>query len=172
MWVRHPGPFRVEVGVNWILLKRNPYFRKSWGFSFFLTRIFDIFRLYSILNYQIVTQFFHEVRSLGTFFSHRRSRPFQTWPPFSLRRLEDGEKGGRSGQAEKLIICGNERGRRGRGQGIQIWIGMGWDGMGWDVCKLIRLLRKGHGSDFPVYVKRWILKGRIMTDPRIYCTRK
>ena len=21
------------------------------------------------------------------------------------------------------------------------------DGMGWDVCKLIRLLRKGHGSD-------------------------
>lgn len=34
-------------------------------------------------------------------------------PPDGTAVHQDGDKGGRAGQAEKLIICGNERGRRG-----------------------------------------------------------
>lgn len=37
----------------------------------------------------------------------------EEWGTLMFFMTKDGEKGGRSGQAEKLIICGNERGRRG-----------------------------------------------------------
>ena len=37
----------------------------------------------------------------------------ETWVVHGGSVHQDGDKGGRAGQAEKLIICGNERGRRG-----------------------------------------------------------
>ncbi|CAJ1362607.1 unnamed protein product [Effrenium voratum] len=37
----------------------------------------------------------------------------EEWGTLMFFMTKDGEKGGRSGQAEKLIICGHERGRRG-----------------------------------------------------------
>ena len=42
----------------------------------------------------------------------------ETWIVFVH---QDGDKGGRAGQAEKLIICGNERGRRGEIAGTFWW---------------------------------------------------
>lgn len=37
----------------------------------------------------------------------------EEWGTLMFFMTKDGDKGGRGGQAEKLIICGNERGRRG-----------------------------------------------------------
>ncbi|CAE7863325.1 trmA, partial [Symbiodinium microadriaticum] len=37
----------------------------------------------------------------------------EEWGTLMFFMTKDGDKGGRAGQAEKLIICGNERGRRG-----------------------------------------------------------
>ena len=93
----------------WISLKIH-HIAGNLGVPDSCTRSFDVFFR---LHYQIVTQFFHEVGALGAFLVPPKQSFLPNTGTVLPPQLEDGEKGGRSGQAEKLIICGNERGRRG-----------------------------------------------------------